>query len=138
MTSKDREHLDEKETDKFYIMKNERYSCPDCGGALTRGPCGGLSENFYCNMCGSKFNETPFFVERINNTCNASNQVIELSHQFDRDKLSFALSWFADRADNRAKLNVVNRNFENTKDALNRRNFFAKLALEKYGILVYE
>lgn len=135
------EKLDLVEKEKFY-SKGNKYSCPDCGNLLNKGPCGGLSENFHCDMCGSKFNETPFFVERINNTCDASNQAIELSYQFGRDKLSFTLNWFTDRADNRAKLNVasnfINKNFEDTKDALNRRNFFAKLALEKYGILVYE
>ncbi len=42
-------------------------SCPDCNGIkFLRGPKGGLSVNFKCEQCGSKFNHMgPFGIERI-------------------------------------------------------------------------
>jgi hypothetical protein len=44
------------------------HLCPDCGGPLYDGPCGGLSINMYCGnqKCGSRFNEMgPFGSDRI-------------------------------------------------------------------------
>lgn len=32
--------------------------CPDCGGDLRRGPCGGISQNVCCASCHSEFNLT--------------------------------------------------------------------------------
>lgn len=46
------------------VRKNE---CPDCKvkGKILAGPCGGMCMNVKCGNCGSRFNITPFGVERI-------------------------------------------------------------------------
>jgi hypothetical protein len=63
-TFHDREQLTPDEAAVFH-----EAHCPDCGGGLLMGPCGGLSINIYCaneTTCGSKFNEMgPFGIERI-------------------------------------------------------------------------
>lgn len=46
-------------------------ACPDCGGSLLQGPCGGLAMNLMCSVCAHEFNigfgldGQPFFLERI-------------------------------------------------------------------------
>jgi len=40
--------------------------CPDCGGELYEGPCGGLSINVQCQTCKHEFNDClPLGVHRI-------------------------------------------------------------------------
>jgi hypothetical protein len=40
--------------------------CPDCGGTLKDGACGGLSINKWCLICGHGFNDMFLFgSERI-------------------------------------------------------------------------
>jgi len=62
MTSKNGETLDPAEKDKFF-----EAICPDCGEQkLMEGPHGGLSVNYMCDGCGSKFNHMGVFgVQRI-------------------------------------------------------------------------
>jgi hypothetical protein len=68
------------EIEKSYSSnKNERLTqyeenelattskCPDCGGDLLDGPCGGLSINVTCKKCCARFNVSPIFSERISN-----------------------------------------------------------------------
>lgn len=50
-TSKDRERLSPWEMSQAQIGK-----CPDCGGALLEGPCGGCSVNVCCASCSAKYN----------------------------------------------------------------------------------
>ncbi len=52
--------------DELIWMQNNAGLCPDCGGSLLGGPCGGMSENALCENCGSKFNIAGYiWVERI-------------------------------------------------------------------------
>jgi hypothetical protein len=40
--------------------------CPDCVQNLCEGPSGGMSVNYCCLICGSKFNDMgPFGIDRI-------------------------------------------------------------------------
>jgi hypothetical protein len=43
--------------------------CPHCGSTgFLDGPCGGLSQNIMCAVCGAKFNICPpFFAQSIGN-----------------------------------------------------------------------
>lgn len=37
-------------------INESRGHCPDCGGDLLEGPCGGCSQNFKCQVCRAEFN----------------------------------------------------------------------------------
>ena len=40
--------------------------CPDCASTgFYDGPCGGASQNISCAGCGSRFNTSPFGIDRI-------------------------------------------------------------------------
>jgi len=135
MSSKLWEKLDSVEKEKFY-SKGKVFSCPDCGNLLTEGPCGGLSVNYYCYHCGSRFNETPFGVERINNKHNAPDEVVKFTSQFDMDKLKFTMDWFAARAEKEEKEFLLKRDIDGANKALDRLNFWANFSMKKYGISI--
>ena len=51
-----------------------RRICPDCGGKLKEGACGGLSINVYCLSCGNAFNDMWVFgSERIGRMAKAES-----------------------------------------------------------------
>ena len=53
-------------TKKQTKRMQKKSKCPDCGNdSWLGGPCGGGSQNLTCKDCGSKFNITPFGIERI-------------------------------------------------------------------------
>jgi len=65
MSSKYMERLDEAE-----LRLIDRLICPDCkGSGFLEGPHGGCSVNIKCKNpeCGSMFNVSPWFCERISN-----------------------------------------------------------------------
>lgn len=63
---KNRESLTEDEMK--YISST--YRCPDCTGDLREGPSGGMSTNYKCTTCESKYNlAIPFFGQRISDGC---------------------------------------------------------------------
>ncbi len=44
----------------------EANECPDCGGEIRWGPCGGMSQNVKCfGECGRRFNYTGPLTERL-------------------------------------------------------------------------
>jgi hypothetical protein len=44
-------------------------ACPDCTTPLLEGPRGGMSVNYACSACGSKFNDMgPFGIERLSDS----------------------------------------------------------------------
>lgn len=47
------------ELTKDEIAALDRCECPDCGGGLLEGSCGGMSMNVMCRDCGSRFNFVP-------------------------------------------------------------------------------
>jgi len=49
----------------------EKALCPDCErGRLSKGPCGGGSQNLRCDYCGSRFNFHGLFTtDRISDAC---------------------------------------------------------------------
>lgn len=51
-------------TEQKKIKRTQK--CPDCAakGKFLEGPSAGVSTNFKCGECGSKFNTTPFGIER--------------------------------------------------------------------------
>lgn len=61
---------------KFFTKKSESETmigfvrnsiCPDCkdSGTLLEGPHAGLAMNIMCSKCKSRFNITPFSIDRI-------------------------------------------------------------------------
>lgn len=61
----------------------DRAECPDCGAKrLQEGPCGGVSMNIRCAVCGSRFNIIPgcpgsFGKERIGDSEPSDEQLRE-------------------------------------------------------------
>ena len=48
----------------YSLLKNGK--CPDCGSVeFFEGPSGGICTNILCAVCGSRFNVSMFFAERI-------------------------------------------------------------------------
>ena len=45
-------------TDYERRVIRDKGKCPDCGGELLPGPCGGSAQNFCCAICHSEFNIT--------------------------------------------------------------------------------
>lgn len=133
MSSKLLEKLDSTEKEKFY-SKGNVFSCPDCRNLLTQGPCGGLCVNYYCYHCGSRFNESPFNIERINNKHNAPDKVVNFAAQFNLDKLKFTLNWLTTRAEKEEKECLLKRDVDGANKALDRINFWTNLATKKYGV----
>lgn len=136
MTNKKWDKLDDGETNKFYSKGGEKYTCPDCGELLARGPSGGLSINYYCYYCGSKFNETPFHVERINNACNAPDDIANFAAKQDLDKLKFTIKKFIEIAEKEEVECSIRGDEKGSNEALGRLNFWVNFAMRKYGIPV--
>jgi hypothetical protein len=68
-TTKEREKLTKREEEEFRGMY-DLAKCPDCASSLEEGPHGGMSVNYRCSVCGSKFNDMGSFgVERISDAC---------------------------------------------------------------------
>lgn len=134
MTSKKFERLDKEESVRFYTTKGSCYTCPDCFNTLVEGPSGGLSINYYCNHCGSRFNETFNSVERINNKHNAPDNVTKFASQFDLNKLKFTLDWLATRAEKEEAMYLSKGDVNQANKSLDRLNFWVNFASRKYGI----
>lgn len=102
-------------SDELQWMRKNPGFCPDCGGHLLDGPCGGGSQNFLCNSCLSKFNAGGFWIERIGKMlkADASRQGIT--------PLSIGISVFAqNKADPAKLLRQVRQNWINRKPGTGR------------------
>jgi hypothetical protein len=55
-SSRDGEPLTDYEISLINKMKEGALRCPDCGGRLRGGPCGGCSQNHMCEQCFAEFN----------------------------------------------------------------------------------
>ncbi len=65
-TSKNGEMLSDYEIQLMTQTHPNHLSCPDCLGALLKGPEGGGAQNCKCEKCGAKYNEfLPVWVQRI-------------------------------------------------------------------------
>lgn len=64
---KDRERTMKKSIKHSKLECVRKSECPDCDAknSMLMGPRGGASVNVKCENCGSRFNVTPFGVERI-------------------------------------------------------------------------